>query len=46
MSLREAGQEPRCRKALDGKRIGPFASELLAKRMKENGECGAAADEI
>ena len=46
MRFREAGHEACCRKALGGKRIGPFASRLLAKRIEKNGECGAAADEI
>jgi hypothetical protein len=46
MRLREAGYKACCREALGGKRIGPFASRLLAKRIEENGECGAAADEI
>ena len=46
MRLREAGYEACCREALGDKRIGPFVSRLLAKRIDENGECGAAANEI
>jgi hypothetical protein len=46
MRLREAGYEACCREALGDKRIGPFVSRLLAKRIEEKGECGAAANEI